>query len=50
MLNAFDNTYWYNVLYTPQEAPGIPGYTLGYTLIACLGAVALILIGVKKRH
>ncbi len=49
-LNAFDNTYWYNVIYSPQEAPGIPGYTLGYTLIACLGAVALVLIGIKKRH
>jgi len=50
MLNAFDNTYWYNVKYTPQPIPGIPGYTLGYILIACLGAVSLVLFGVKKRH
>lgn len=50
MLNAFDNTYWYNVIYSPQEAPAIPGYTLGYTLIAGLGAIALVLLAVKKRR
>ena len=50
LLNVFDNWYWYNVIYSPQEDPGIPGFTLGYTLIACLGAVVLVLFVVKKRR
>ncbi|QEE17258.1 ABC transporter substrate-binding protein [Promethearchaeum syntrophicum] len=50
MLNVFDNTYWYNVEYIPQPVPGIPGFTLGYMLIACLGAVSLVIFAVKKRH
>ncbi len=50
LLNILGRSYWYNVMYTPQEASGILGFTLGYALLVSAGVVALILIQYRKRH
>ena len=49
-LNPFSHKYWYNVIYTPQKATGIPGFTLSYVLVVSAGVVALFIIQYRKRH
>jgi len=47
MLNAFDNAYWYNVRYTPQEDKSIPGFPIGFLTINTI--LVIIAIAWKLR-